>query len=202
MQSIPIYIVTIALFLMQGRAGHTIIGKWEAVEANDGFRVTMEFGRGGVFYQTAGIYRSGTYRLDGSRILVEEPALNNAAEAAEFRIDGDELVLKFEDGELRLPRIGRQTSNAPAIVGKWGEKGAYFHGGDNGFASFEFTQDGRFIFRMQAEPEKGRYQTRGNLLTTRMHGESSASSIRFEDGFLILKSRSKPPHEEKYKRIE
>lgn len=202
MQSIPIHIVTLALLLMQGRPSYTIIGKWEAVDASEGFCMIMEFGPRGVFYRSGGICRSGTYRLDGSRILVDEAGLHSASEATEFRIDGDELVLKTEDGELRLPRLGRQTPNAPAIVGKWGEKGAFFHGGDNGSATLEFTQDGHFKFRMQTEPEKGRYQRRGKMLITRAGGEYIESPIRFEDGFLILQSRYNPGAEEKYRRID
>lgn len=201
MQSIPIPIVVMALLLTQARSVQTIIGKWEALEpAAGGFFVTMEFGPRGVFYHTAGISRSGTYRLDGSRILIEEGVSNSDSDAMEFRVESDKLVSKGADGEVAWPRIGRSTPNSPPIVGKWGAKGAFFHGGENGAATFEFTQDGHFKFRMQAEPEKGRYQTRGKLLITKASGESTIYSFRFEDGFLILKSDS--IREERYRRIE
>lgn len=202
MQSIPIHIVAIALLLMQARPSQTIIGKWESVEASaEGGCPTMEFGPRGVLYLTFAICHSGTYRLDGGGFLLEEGASSRASEAVEFRIESDKLVFKDAFGEEPWPRIGRPTPNAPAIIGKWGVKGTLFHG-DNGYATFEFTQDGHYKFRMQGEPKKARYQTRGERLIIWDSGESTIYSFRFKDEFLILTSGSSPVHEENYRRIE
>ena len=204
MQSVTIHIFSFALLLLQAAPSNTIIGKWEGVEATGHVGDVLEFRRGGFFSEGMGISSSGNYKLDGKRVLIEETSsdLDNRSEALELRIERNALFLKYDDGEVRLRRLHRRKPAAPAIVGKWIVKGAFFHGGENGLWTIEFTKDGRVRMTMRREPEKGRFKINGNRLITKVNGESSVSSFRFEDGFLILMRQSKPVGEEKYKRVD
>jgi hypothetical protein len=60
----------------------------------------------------------------------------------------------------------------------------------------QLTKDGRIAFKLQREPERGRYKIKGNLLT--MNWESY--KVGFKDGMLILKPLEGSEPERKYKR--
>lgn len=206
MLSIPIHLLAVVLVLAQAKASQTIVGKWEALEPADDLRLVLEFRRDGRVFRSVGGTLSGNCRLDGNRILVEEGLTKSGepSESMELRIETDALVMKVEDDELRfLKRLNRRAPNVPATVGKWGVTFPFFHGGGKGLWTIELTADGQCRSRIQSEAhQKGRYKTRGNIVIIKDPDETRTSSYRFENGFLILKSHSKPGSEEKYKRIE
>lgn len=203
MLSIPIHLLAVVLVLAQAKASQTIVGKWEALEPADDLRLVLEFRRDGRFFRSVGGTLSGNCRLDGNRILIEGPTRSGgSSESMELRIEADTLVMKVEDDERRFLRLNRRAPNVPATVGKWGVTFQFFHGGGKGLWTIEVTADGQCRSRIQSEAEKGRYKTRGNIVSIKDPDETRTSSYRFENGFLILKSHSKPGNEEKYKRIE
>lgn len=98
---------------------------------------------------------------------------------------------------MKLERLSNSPLGDLPFVGRWGIKGAFFHGGNNGLWEVLLTRDGRITCKMQREPERGRYKIKGNSLT--MKGERYR--VRFEEGLMILKPVDEPESEsEKYKR--
>ncbi len=199
----PTHLLALFLLLTQATASQSIAGKWESVEAVDGLRELMEFSRGGRFSKTVGLSGTGTYRLDGNRALIEEAAgSDESAKSMELRIESEKLVLEEGGGEMRLSRLTRRTPDAPAFVGKWGLRVPFpLHGPDNGSLTIELTRDGQYRLRMQTKPTRGSYKVRGNRVTVKTSDGTHASSFRFEDGFLILRSAVESKREEKFKRV-
>lgn len=200
----PVHFLALTLLLTQASARQSIVGTWESVEAVDGMRDLMEFSRGGRFTKTVGLSGIGTYRVDGNRALIEEAAgSDESAKSMELRIESDKLVLKEGSGEMRLSRLARRTPDAPALVGKWGLRMPFpIHGPDEGSLTIELTRDGQYRLRMQTKPTKGSYKVRRNRVTVKTSDGTHASSFRFEDGFLILRSEVEAKREEKFKRVD
>jgi hypothetical protein len=52
-----------------------------------------------------------------------------------FNLEGDTLTLISNSEEMKLMRLDPSASGDLPIVGRWGIKGAFFHGGKNGLIS-------------------------------------------------------------------
>ena len=199
-----VHFFLLLLLVFQARGNDRIIGKWESVETTDGARTVLEFGRNGLFLRTVGLAADGIYRVEGNHILTDglDSGAKDQLDSLEFKVENDALFLKTTDGEVTLRRLGPRPNADVPIMGKWGVKGEFFHGGKNGTSTIEFTQDGHLRTRIQAEPRRGRYRIKGDLLTTSSEGETQSGNFRFEEGLLIITPASKSGGEERYKRLQ
>lgn len=199
------HLVLILLILFaQARTSINIIGRWENVQTYEITQtseapphIKLEFYRDGSFVLTFWISSEGAYEVSGNDILVKPTNLDSEkAEKLSFKVEGNTLTLTTNGEEMKLERLSNSSLSDLPFVGRWGIKGATFHGGNNGLWEVLLTRDGRITFKIQGEPERGRYKLKGNLLT--MKGESYR--VRFEEGLMILKPVDEAESERKYKR--
>jgi hypothetical protein len=204
MRAIPVVFLTLVLLialsflLFQPKASDDILGKWEAVEAPEGLphglNIVLEFGRGGLFTYSFATASDGTYELDGDYFIIttSKASGENETEIHEIKTEGDELIYIASEGkedEIRLTRLSSPALDTPPIVGRWGAKGPFFlHMEEDALLVVKFDQDGQYAFRLQTppQPEEGRYEVEGNLLTIILDGVHSNTRFRQEQGFLIL----------------
>lgn len=208
MRDAAIYLSGLFILLIQARTNSAIIGRWESVEPKEGLTVIQEFRSGGLYSRTIHITSHGTYAVEGNRIIDTFPPSPDAGteekrESIEFEIQGDDLVLRVKDynqrdDEMRLKRLDHQNGGSASLAGRWGIKGAFFHGDNNGRFEMEFTKEGQLTIKMYREPDNGRYRISRDLLITTVDGERETNHFRFESGFLILNSATRT---ERYKRV-
>ena len=191
-------VVILLIFLPQARTSVDIIGQWEGVEPAEGdAHIRLQFRRDRVVLSTFGIYTHGTYEVRGNDIIVKSTNSDSATDRERIRLEGDTLILGINDDEMRLERLRRSEPGDLPFVGEWGEKGGFFHGGNNGLLEVKLKRDGRITIKLEREPERERYKITGNLLTM----GDQRYKVRFEGGLLILKPLDDPSKVEKYKRI-
>ena len=200
------FVLILLILLPQAMISKSIIGQWENAETTEVTKTTeaaphfrLQFHRDGSFVATFWISFDGTYEVRENNILTK--STNSDSETMDklsFKVEGDTLTLSFNSEEMKLKRLSPSASGDLPVVGRWGIKGAFFHGGNNGLCELLFTKDRRITFKMQGEPERGRYKIKGSLLT--MNDERYR--VRFEEGLLILKSLDEPESERKYKAVK
>lgn len=197
-------VLILLILLAQARTSINIIGQWENAETYEITQpseppphIKLEFYRDGSFVLTFSTSSEGAYEVSGNDILVK-PINSDSAETEKFslKVEGNTLTLTTNGEEMKLKRLSNSSLSDLPFVGRWGIKTAAFHGGNNGLWEVLLTRDGRITFKLQAEPERGRYKIKGNLLT--MNGRSYR--VRFEEGLMILKPVDEDELERKYKR--
>ena len=196
--NIPFYFCILLLLPLQSVTGSALIGEWEAVIINEPAYGEMyqrwQFRQDKYFVETGGIRWRGTYRVEGHRLI--NSSFKFLKEAEEFRIEGNILILKSDEGEeLRLKRLSPRSRSTADIVGRWGEKFDFL--GPNGLLEIELTADGRIKVKMQRQPVAGGYRLRNNLLTIIERSGTTKHRFRFENGFLLVKSLDEENTEDK-----
>lgn len=197
-------VLILSILLAQARTSINIVGQWENAETYETTQtseapphIKLEFYRDGSFVRTFWISFEAAYELSGNDILVKLTNSDSAeTEKLSLNVKGNILTLTADGEEMKFERLSNSSLSDLPFVGRWGIKGAAFHGGNNGLWEVLLTRDGRFTFKMQREPERGRYKIKGNLLT--MKGDSYR--VRFEEGLMILKPVDESESEHKYKR--
>ena len=198
-------VIIFMILLPQFRTSINIIGQWEQTELDKVTEtseapphIRLQFHRDGSFVATYWISLDGTYEVRGNDILTKSINSDSATtDRMSFKVEGDSLTLSLKGEEMKLKRLSPSAPGDLPTLGRWGIKGAFFHGGNNGLCELLLTKDGRITFKIQAEPERGRYKIKGNVLTMK----GARYRIRFEEGGLILKSLDEPEYERKYKRL-
>ena len=207
MQSIVTCAVTLILLMAQSNPKTQILGKWQSIEATDGFGSLVEFRNDGFCFTAFRIVSNRTYKIEDDRIFTsgQKSSQGQDPDGVQFRIEGARLFFKTSEGEIALDWMGNAKPSGPAIVGKWGIKDSLFphrHGAEKASFTYEFTEDGRFTTIIQGEPQARRYSIKGKWLTMRINGESRRVKYRFEDEVLVLESFSEAGREERYRRVE
>jgi hypothetical protein len=201
--NIPFYFCILLLLPLQSVNGFTLIGEWEAVIINEavegGMYQRWQFRQDKSLVETGGIRWRGTYKVEGHRLINSSSKF--LKEAEEFRIEGNILILKSDEGEeIRLKRLSPRSRSTADIVGRWGEKFDFF--GPNGLIEIGLTEDGRIKVTMQRQPVAGRYKVGNNLLTIIEQSGTTKHRFRFKNGFLLVKSLDEQNTEEKrFRRI-
>ncbi|HEU4389830.1 MAG TPA: hypothetical protein VFV34_18645 [Blastocatellia bacterium] len=166
-----------------------IVGTWVSVKDDDKPSWVLVFRRDGSFSSTFGVVGEESYEVVNNRIITypDDPDSEGPHDGFEFRVERNTLVLKMNGEEVTLKRLSRQLHGGSALIGRWGLRGSFLHGGPNGLWEMAFTKDKRCIFKMLREPGWGRYRIRNNLLTTTIEINGAKSSkFRLRIGVLFL----------------
>lgn len=188
---------SISLLVSQPETRPHFIGQWDHAVTTDredpdghGGEIhhRWEFRADGTFAATVGLECQTTYKVEGHHLLTIDSSSKLPVEDQEFRIEGNVLILKLDGEETRLKRLDPLSIGTADIVGRWGDKGDFFHQGPNGLFEIAFTEDGRMTIKMQSQPMDGRYKISNRLLIAVDRTGTTKYRFRFENGFLFLKS--------------
>jgi hypothetical protein len=190
MPGILMPIFSSVFLLLQVSSRGDIVGRWEAIETTrGGLGSTLKFSPDGSFTFAFGPLLTGTYKLDGDKLIVttfQHPPEKATTEAHEIKIEGDTLFQKTEYGVYKWVRLNPSAPGSPPIVGRWGMKSPVY----------EFRRDGTFdmISSISSmEIHNGTYKLNGNHLyltvspTGRKELVPKASEIEIQGDTLTLK---------------
>jgi hypothetical protein len=111
---------------LQVKSNGDIVGRWEAMEITKGaLGSTLKFSPDGSFTFAFGALPTGTYKLDGNKLIVttfQHPPQKATTEAHEIKIEGDTLFQKTEYGVFKWVRLGPGPPDSPPVVGRWSLK--------------------------------------------------------------------------------
>ena len=208
MQRILMLTFSSVFLLLQVNSNGEIIGRWEAMETTrGGLGSTLKFSPDGSFTFGFGSLLSGTYKLDGNKLIVttlQHPPQKATTEAHEIKIEGDTMFQKTEYGVFKWARLSPGAPDSPPIVGRWGMKTSIYEFKRNrtfnvstSISSMEihngtYKLDGNNLHltvsppgRKELVPQSSKIKVQGNTLI-----------LRLNDGRNTVMNRISPTHAE------